>query len=103
MKIKFISRPDGQAPEWVRDAWIGLIVETPGTSNPNEGIMIGVQGGPIEDDDRNIGGYEVNTKEAVTALEKTNPEAALWWKENFPIEFLNTLVFGKEFCEIVSE
>jgi len=100
MRIKFVSTPTGQAPEWVRNAWIGVEVETFDTSGPND-ILRGVKGGKA--DQSNIGGYKVSTKEAVEAVRKTNPEAAKWWDKNLPTSVFSTLVFGKVFCEVISD
>jgi hypothetical protein len=93
MKIKIIAIPPGQAPEWVRQAWIGLkLSAVPSTAT---GRQIGVRGGRPE----NLGGYEVYGNEAIELLKKKNPEAAQWWKDNLPGITSVKLVFKKEVCE----
>jgi len=93
--IKIIATPPGQAPKWVRDGWIG--VEIPILKQPTGGIQMGVCGGKAE----NAGGHQVATHEAVEALRKKSPEAADWWKKNFSLASISSLVFSKDVCQVV--
>jgi hypothetical protein len=100
VKVKIISRPAGEAPEWVRDAWIGIQFEAKRDDLNAPGfIRMGVLGGKA--DNENGGGYVVSGPAAMEALRKHNPKAAEWWKMNSPIAFFGTLVFGAKFCEVV--
>lgn len=97
MKVQIIARPAGQAPEWVRDAWIGVQFEAE-RDNPNDGsIRRGVLGGKT--DSENIGGYSVEGSVVIAALEKINPEAAKWWRKNTMVAYIGSLVFGAKFCK----
>ncbi|MEI8337934.1 MAG: hypothetical protein WCF92_02175 [bacterium] len=94
--IKIISTPPGQAPEWVREKWIGVEIPVP-MQALEPGLQMGVKGGKPE----NSGGYQVNTSEAIEALRKKSPEAAEWWEENVPLAAIPQLVFSKAVCELV--
>ncbi len=93
--IKIIATPPGQAPEWVREEWIG--VEIPIPKQPSRGIQMGVRGGKAE----NAGGHQVDTREAMEALRKKSPEAADWWEQNVPLASIPSLVFSKDVCEVI--
>ena len=77
-RIRFTSAPQGQAPQWVREAWIGVTVPCfPFTGTPPEGSLCGVENGKVAKS------YEcalVPEFEAIEALEKHNSEAARWWR-----------------------
>ena len=64
VKIRMIAVPPGDAPEWVRNAWVGL--ELP---------LV-----PDAPDNRDM----VYSHEAVAVLAAANPNAADWWRANFP-------------------
>ena len=99
MNIKIVSMPAGQAPEWVRQAWIGLILPT--TSPRKPVVSSGVLGG--EPGPSNIDDYQVKTDTAIKKLRKKNPEAAKWWEDNTPwlLGPGHYFRFGKRFCEVV--
>ena len=93
--VKIISTPPGQAPEWVRQKWVGL--DLPTSLPIANGIEMGVLGGKVE----NRGGYHVNTEVAIEILEKKSPEAALWWTNNVPVHLMAQLVFKAECCQLI--
>jgi hypothetical protein len=98
-KIKIIATPSGEAPEWVRKEWIGLELPVVEVDIEN-GIQFGVvKGGPPQ----NLGGYSVETTNAIKILKEQSPEAAQWWLENPLLKFMDVLVFKKEFCELIEE
>ncbi len=94
--IRIISTPPGQAPGWVREEWIG--VEIPLSEDQSStGVQAGVKGGEAE----NVGGYQVDTSDAMDALKAKSPEAAEWWEENVPLHMIPQLVFARDACELV--
>ena len=95
--IRITNRPSGQAPDWVREQWVGVVI--PLASQEVKGIQLGTDGGLP--DPRNINGYHVSTAEAINAVEAKSPEAANWWRKNLPLAHCPQLVFGREFCEVV--
>ncbi|MCK9588143.1 MAG: hypothetical protein M0Q93_02130 [Terrimicrobiaceae bacterium] len=92
-KFKIIAAPPGQAPEWVRNEWIGL--ELP-LDEPANGVQMGVLGGQAE----NVGGCAVRGDIAIDLLEGKSPDAAQWWKVNAPHVMCGRLVFARDVCEI---
>jgi hypothetical protein len=110
MNITITRRPIGEAPEWVRDAWVGLSLPTvqkrarswPGlgvVSGPNNGVLqlwALLRGRTIR-----VTGYAVNARAAVDLLAETQPAAAQWWRENTPelISRNRSFVFDAGACE----
>ena len=88
-QIRIVRRPEGEAPEWVRDAWIGLVIplviehsiETKGS-----GVLSGPKNRLSEwlyfklGRGRPTSGYVVYADRAVDILAVTQPEAASWWR-----------------------
>jgi hypothetical protein len=110
MFVTIIRRPDGEAPEWVREAWVGLTLPT---ACPHKHVLrtVGVlsvaprfwahvwaflRGRAIR-----VEGYTVNAKEAVDLLSGCNPPAARWWRDNLPhlLRGRSVFVFEAEECE----
>jgi len=90
--IVIVAVPPGQAPDWVRQAWVGLeipVVEVEG------GDQRGVLGGPAE----NVDGYKVSGDVAISRLSGVHPKAANWWRDNAPNVLMGALVFKKDVCE----
>ncbi len=96
-KVKIIAAPAGEAPLWVRKAWVGL--ELPLDEVQGEEPVIGALGGKPAKGNR--GGYLVPFQEAVEILRASNPRAARWW-DNSPLAGIaRSLAFGKQYCELV--
>ena len=114
-RIRIVSVPPGEAPLWVRERWVGIVLPLAGRDHgPCEVFTSGVLSGPRNPLialwwglrgrlPRKIG-YAVDAIEAVRILEQTSPVAAAWWRENVPRlqgrgrKFL----FAATACEIVS-
>ncbi len=92
MKIKIISTPAGIAPDWVREAWVGLELSL-GNDPGNVSLTISSP--------ENEGGYPVRTEDALRVLKEKNATAARWW-ETSPWAHSQYLVFGKQFCELIN-
>lgn len=95
MRIRITKTPPGFAPEWVRQAWVGLTLESTGLETLGSGVHFNRKG------QENLGGYEVQSVGAFAALLLHNPEACDWWEENCPEAALGTMVFHKDVCEPV--
>lgn len=84
-RIKITKTPEGEAPKWVRSAWVGLVLpcasRTTCTLDPDtgrhdlRGVLSGKQVEPGI-------GFLVPTDLAVAALAKKNPRAAQWWRDH---------------------
>jgi hypothetical protein len=103
MNIRIVKCPGGQAPADVRQAWVGLslpVLSLPPGAIPwrEMGILSGSRSllglwlkgriqsiklikSPTSPGPR-MPGYRVDPAVAVNLLEKTNPEAAAWWRTN---------------------
>ncbi len=109
-RIRIVRRPEGEAPAWVRDAWIGveldLILAEPITTE-GFGILTAPRTlwsywwrrmtGRI----RRFSGYVVDSNEAVRRVEMRNRTAAIWWRTNAPgmVRPGQTFIFDIPACE----
>lgn len=62
--VRIVAVPAGDAPAWVRKAWMGLVL--PLAPDAPEGRVL------------------IYSHEAVAVLSRENKEAAMWWKTNQP-------------------
>jgi hypothetical protein len=113
MNVKIRARPDGSAPEHIRDACVGLVFDVlpkyQGRLHYHHGgFELAPRGmlrplfaafvGPRVD----FEGYAVDAFEAVSALEANSPEAAAWWRTNEPKKVVpggGAFVFPAYACE----
>lgn len=102
-RIRVTGVPRGEAPEWVRRAWVGLELplarSQPQSQYLNTVEVLSQEAGPP------VLGYIVNGKEAIRCLESGAPEAAAWWRENAPqvLKSGYQLIFPAEACEGAGE
>ncbi len=92
--IKIVATPPGEAPEYIREAWVGLVLPLLVPSVRRVWTAGGVLSTPKtvwgEWLRRLLGlgkfevGYIVNVVTAVALLERAAPWAAQWWRENTP-------------------
>src|SRR5215469_5604551 len=90
-KVRIVALPPGEAPQWVREKWIGLELPIVGQGGVYRGV--GVTSRPtflgrlwrtFSGKAEMIDGYVVDARRAVEILEAAHPEAAAWWRENTP-------------------
>ena len=83
--------PPGEAPSWVRECWVGLVLPlVDGFDHPVETEIQGVLSGPrtgigkflssLFDCHKVETGYVVEALLAVEILAESSPEAANWWR-----------------------
>ena len=94
MRIRIKSTPPAtNTPDWVREAWVGLEMESLGKENLSDrDLLVEGRGGR-----KNIGGYKVVWDEASRVLRKHNEEAYLWWLNSHPDATM--FVFHIDVCE----
>ncbi len=99
-KIRIIAAPPGQAPPWVREAWVGL--EIPTVEHEASGDSVGVLDRERESA-MNQGGYQVYGHDAIEALKAHDGAAAKWWLDNAAGAVSGTaiLVFSRDVCELI--
>lgn len=110
MNIKIVQLPIGEAPHWVREAWIGLSLPL-ALKRQRSWKGFGVLSGPhhglsqvwalVTGKSSKMQGYLVNAKAAVDCLADTHPEAAAWWREHTPglLNGKRYFVFDTDACE----
>ena len=116
-KIRIIDVPPGEAPEHIRQAWIGVVIPLlpPPLDEKRFVRSAGVLSGPktllgqVSALARLKGfqsyGYAVEALDAVDALAKKDAEAAQWWHKNasFRMKKGQLLVFPAYVCEEMVE
>jgi hypothetical protein len=110
MNVRIVKRPAGEAPENIRDAWIGLLLPV----DPHYPHLITCQVGGVlsiqkpfladqseEVDSPSVRGYLVDALAAINLLEESSPSAAAWWRVNTPflLQPGQVLHFDEECCE----
>jgi hypothetical protein len=106
--------PPGEAPEWVREKWVGLKLPLAQSTADSRIVMAGgVLTAPRSFFARLVAlftgrfhpaeGYVVDATAALSVLEAAHPEAAAWWKEHTPHMFRagRTFVFAKGVGNVV--
>jgi hypothetical protein len=93
--VEIIDVPDGEAPLWVREKWVGLRVPlAPRRATlvvaPTAGVLSGPRTLIARPFNVLLGrakwhqGYFVPGSDALQILALASPEAAAWWSENAP-------------------
>lgn len=105
MHVTIIARPGGEAPDWVRDAWVGLQLPLARQGERNWrgfGVLTGPRGllprlwAILRGRTIRRRGYVINARVAVDILSRANPEAAAWWREHRPDLLTGRSGFGFE-------
>jgi len=85
--IRIVRAPIGEAPLWVREAWIGLTLPTRGHGRwtgfgvlTGPGSFLGELWACFRGRGQKVEGFAVDACEAVERLAAHNPEAAAWWR-----------------------
>ncbi|TSC78099.1 MAG: hypothetical protein G01um101433_386 [Parcubacteria group bacterium Gr01-1014_33] len=101
-KICITSRPKGEAPDWVRDAWIGCeitiipVTEDAHADKPQFHRVLSKKRSDMD-------GYIVDAQLAFGKLlekrSEKSSDAYQWWMKNG--KFVDQLLFDKECCEII--
>jgi hypothetical protein len=91
--VDIIRPPAGEAPDWVRQAWVGLrlpAAQRRARDWQGAGVITGPRSFAGQFWARLTGrtsptyGYAVDAREAIDLLAGTNEAAAEWWRENAP-------------------
>lgn len=111
--IRITSIPPGEAPEPVRETWVGLTLPLL-YKKPRRFLVSGVLSGPRGNIVATIihlftfrlkiqTGYVVPSLAAIEILEKANVVAGRWWRENAPhaARPRRKFIFSLDCCERV--
>jgi len=110
MYIRITQRPIGEAPDWVRDAWIGLRLpltcarkgDWPGVhvlTGPR--TALGQWWARLRGRGLVFDGYLVDARTAVDVLAQSHPAAADWWRAHAPhlLDGRRNFIFDAAACE----
>lgn len=116
MQIRIKSTPPGEAPEHVRQAWIGLVLPIPARyATSRKAPMAGVLSGPqtiistilalFRGQISFVPGYVVAADTAIEILSRHSPDAASWWRQNAARAIApgKHFVFAKDVCEEIQD
>lgn len=113
VQIRITSVPPGDAPLWVRQKWVGVELTSVLSSEPKNFRSASVLAPSsffaslrrlITGQSRKVNGYPVQVTSAIAALEKSSPQAAMWWRSTTP-ELLSPhrlFVFDASVCQVVT-
>lgn len=110
MQVRIVQTPGGEAPLWVREAWIGLtlpILYNDPVKRRTFGVLtapkslFGQTLGILAGRSKRIFGYSVVAKSAVDLLANQNGPAAERWRKNAShlLDGQRTFIFDAESCE----
>jgi hypothetical protein len=112
--VRIVGTPPGEAPEPIRQAWVGLVLPlSPRCQGRREFRGAGVLTGPkghlgawlalLTRRTPRVTGYAVEGRDAVEALAGHAAHAAEWWRSNAPhvLKPGRLLVFASDVCELV--
>jgi len=115
-QIRIIAIPPGEAPPWVREQWVGLVLPLAQQSRRAQSRRVfGVLSGPKDFFSRWLAilrgstpresGFAVRVLDAIAVLERKSPEAAEWWRANVPhmTSPLRCFVFSERVCQVLDE
>lgn len=108
-EVQIVSVPPGDAPLWVREKWVGLVLPVAGKYGVTQSTSVSVLVKPtifhhllaiLLGRSQKVAGYRVEAKRAVDILATKSPEAAEWWRQNTPafLERGRLFVFHAEAC-----
>jgi hypothetical protein len=116
MQFRIKSTPAGEAPESVRQAWVGVVLPVPRAwSRRRKFRTVGVLSGPknpfsfflaqVQGKVKRGSGYVAAADKAVEILSQHAPEAAAWWRQNAArsIAHCRYFMFDEDACEVVVE
>lgn len=114
LSLKITDVPPGEAPLWVREKWVGLIIPLFQVSakpirTRTGGVLTGPKGlwssllALAQLRTEKMTGFLVLAKDAIDLLEARSPEAAKWWRENVPYIYRprQILVFPEDVGTII--
>jgi hypothetical protein len=110
--IRIVNVPDGQAPEYIRRAWVGLVLPLPAGHPPGpravctQGVLsrrwrrwlpVFLPQGRIDEV------FLVAGSAAIDVLKKSDPYAAEWWIKNTPhlLQPGRALGFQPQVCKLL--
>ena len=91
--VKIVRAPAGEAPVWVREAWVGTVLplkEAGLRTLPSVGVLSGPKSqlgwfwASLTGARMTTTGYLTRATRAIEILSRTRPDAAQWWRDQAP-------------------
>lgn len=91
--VRIVRAPSGEAPEWVREAWVGVVLplkESGLRTLPSIGVLSGPKSelgwlwASLTRARITTTGYVTRAARAIEILSHARPDAAGWWREHAP-------------------
>jgi hypothetical protein len=111
--VRIVRAPIGEAPAWVREAWVGLTLPLAPGRSEGRWRTIGVLSGPrswlgglwalLSGRAQAVEGFGVDAATAVDRLAAHDPEAAEWWRREagHMLRRGQIFIFDREACDPV--
>ncbi len=90
MIFRVLKARTGSVPKTVRQAWVGVVIET----DDNDKSV-------FAEEIKKSGHYGVKGQAAIDTLGQVSPEAAQWYKDNEPWILTSYMIFSKDQCEAI--
>lgn len=90
--IRIHQVPTGFEPEFVRQAWQGLVFDDARRMLGQPSLRIGRT---------DLAGWVLPAEDVFGALQEASPRAYAWWDEHFPNAMLGRVSFAIDLCEVV--
>ncbi|AUN32204.1 hypothetical protein [Niveispirillum cyanobacteriorum] len=113
--VRIVAVPPGEAPLWVREAWVGLELPLVRYLSSRKFLCAGVLSGSrsrfgwlwdlLRGRTETITGYMIDAALAVDILCASSPAAAAWWRENTPdlLAPKRCFIFHADVCRMLPE
>lgn len=99
-RIKITEVPEGEAPRWVRQAWVGLVLPSGPVcgmaDEPARGVISNTKLGGVRYE------FDVPQREALEILGRASPRAAAWWRAHGFPRGNDWFGFKREEAEVIS-
>lgn len=112
-RVRIVAVPPGEAPQWVREQWVGLELplaqDSPAAQTWHAaGVLTGPKGlaamaaRRLRGDLDRRRGFAVDVQEALAILEDASPEAARWWRTHAAhlVQPGRCFVFAESVCTV---
>lgn len=93
-KLKIIKTPAGDAPLWVREAWVGLVLEFMEIQSDESDAVVDASSKKRRKPRKNC--WKVPQVPAYQVLRAHNPEAAEYWRQRGIPKTLKNFTFAED-------
>lgn len=98
IKIKITRKPEGEEPDWVQQAWVGLEIPVLRGSYEQKGGQE-----VLSKQFRAKDNYIVPLEVALSLLKEKNPKAEKWWRDNVDLIGVFGIGFDRDVAQLIIE